>query len=173
MSQSQQPPSDTPASPARPEQIEKVQRDQAGRLVIHLKGRSEPLRDVRVARCFPWTLPDQYISVRTSEGKEVLLLESLDDLEVKARERIERELREKVFNPRIQRVLDFSDDFGVVSITAQTDRGEVTFQIRSRDDVRVLGPSRALLRDADGNVYELADMSALDSASRAYLSRYF
>jgi hypothetical protein len=86
---------------------------------------------------------------------------------------LEAELSDKVFNPKILKIVDYKDEFGVTSITAVTDRGEVTFQIRSRDDVRVLSPIRALFRDVDGNTYELADVTALDSAAQRNLQRYF
>jgi len=48
----------------------------------------------------------------------------------------------------------------------------VTFSIQSREDVRALSASRALFRDPDGNMYELADSEALDPASRKYLDDY-
>jgi hypothetical protein len=49
----------------------------------------------------------------------------------------------------------------------------VTFQVRSRDDVRVLSSTRALFRDADGNTYELADLNALDAAGQKWMQNYF
>ena len=39
------------------------------------------------------------------DGKELVLLRDLDGLEPQSRELIRRELRDKVFSPRIQRVL--------------------------------------------------------------------
>jgi hypothetical protein len=65
------------------------------------------------------------------------------------------------------------DEFNIVSLTAETDRGEVTFQVRSRDDIRYLSPTRALFRDPDGNTYELEDITQLDPASRKHLSHWF
>jgi hypothetical protein len=147
-------------------------RDEQGRLVVHLAGR-EPLVDARVARCFPWSVPGQFISIRSKEGKEVALLTTLDELPPEARGLIEQELGEKVFNPRILRVIECKHEFGMGRLIAQTDRGEVTFEIRTRDDVRVLSPIRALLRDADGNTYEVPDINALDRASRKHLDQYF
>ena len=78
-----------------------------------------------------------------------------------------------VSDEQIRRIVDYKDEFGVTSIEAETDRGTVTFQVRTRDDVRVLSPTRALFRDADGNTYELADLSALDQSSQKYLQDYF
>ena len=174
--------SDPPAEAARVEEvaaaperarIERIERDEAGRLVVHLAGREEPLVDVKVARCFPWSLPGHYVSILDKEGKEIALFDTLDELEGENRAIVEEELAAKVFNPIIRRVVGHKHEFGVTSITAETDRGRVTFQVRSRDDVRTLSATRALFRDADGNIYELPDLTKLDRASRKHLDRYF
>jgi hypothetical protein len=153
--------------------VQRIRRNAAGQLELDLHGRDEPVVDVKVVRCFPWTVPERYISLRGPEDKEVVMLRSLDDLDDKSRRVVEEELQDKVFNPKIQRILSFKDEFGVTQIEAETDRGRVTFQIRSRDDIRVLSHRRALFRDVDGNTYELSDLSALDAAGRKYLERYF
>jgi hypothetical protein len=157
-----------------PARIERVERTGAGELVVYLAGRKEPHKDACVARCFPWTLPDTYLSVRDKNGKEIALLKSLDELpDHDSREVIEGQLREMIFNPKIRRVLEWKHEFGVTRIRCETDRGEVTFQIRSREDVRILSPIRALLRDVDGNTYELADLSQLDPASQKHFMHFF
>jgi len=153
--------------------IEKVTRNEEGQLVVRVEGHDEPVVDARVVRCFPWSLPDGYLAVRTRDGHEMALLNSLDELDPASRKVVEQELHDKVFNPRIRRIVSHKHEFGVASLTAETDRGTVSFQIRSRDDVRTLSPTRALFRDVDGNTYELPDLARLDSASRKHLERYF
>ena len=153
--------------------IDRVWRNEAGQLVARVKGREAPVTDARVAYCFPWSLPERYIAIRDKDGKEIALLGTLAELDPASRAAVEEELREKVFHPAITRVVDLKSEFGVISITVETNRGRVTFQIRSREDVRVLSPTRALFRDADGNTYELADLAALDPASRKTLAEYF
>jgi len=153
--------------------IESITRNGAGQLEVRLQGREDVVVDARVARCFPWSLPEHYVSVRDRDGQELTLLKTLDALDEASRRVVAEELADKVFNPRILRVLDHKDEFGVTSITVQTDRGEATFQVRSRDDVRVLSATRAVFRDADGNNYEVADLDALDRVSRRFLSDYF
>jgi hypothetical protein len=167
-------PSHPPKDPTVPTPLpEKVQRDPAGKIVAYLPGASEPVTDVEVARCFPWSVPDQYISLRDEEGAEIAMIKEMDQLDEASQRVIQEELDKKVFNPKILEILDYAYQFGVASVTARTDRGEVKFQIRSRDDVRLLSPTRALFRDADGNIYELEDVNALDPASRKYLAHYF
>lgn len=151
----------------------RVERNEAGELIAHVPGREEAVREAQVARCFPWSFPDSYVSIRDKDGKEVRLLNSLDELDAQSRAVVKQELHDRVFNPQIQRVSSVKHEFGITTIVAETDRGEVSFQIRSRDDVRVLSPTRALFRDVDGNQYELTDLSALDPSSRKRLDQYF
>jgi len=153
--------------------IESISKNDAGQLVVRMRGQEQPFLDVRVARCFPWSLPGGYISVRDKDGKEIALFETLEELDPVSRDIVEAELQDKVFNPRVLRIIEHSNEFGVISIKAETNRGIVTFQIRSRDDIRYLSGSRALFRDADGNIYEIADFSKLDPDSRRLLQSYF
>jgi hypothetical protein len=153
--------------------IESITWNSVGQLVVRVKGREQPYVEAKVAKCFPWSVPETYISIRDKDGKEIALLNSADELDAVSKEALLRELRDKMFAPKILRVKDYKDEFGVTSVTAETDRGLVTFQIRSRDDVRVLSSTRALFRDADGNTYELADLNALDAAGRKCMQDYF
>jgi len=165
-----QPPAPLPWDERR---IRRLERNSKGELVVYLEGQDEPVVNVTVARCFPWSVADEYISIRDGDGKEVALLENLDALDPDSRSLLIQELREKIFVPKIRRVTRYRQEFDVVSISAETDRGEVTFQLRNRDDVRVLSPVRALLRDVDGNVYEVEDVTALDRTSQKHLEQFF
>ncbi len=153
--------------------VEKVEVNPAGELVVHVAGRDEPYVDAKVARCFPWSLPERFVSLVDADGKEIALFETLDELEPAVREVVEAQLARRVFNPVIRDVLEYKHEFGITEITAETDRGRVTFQLRGRDDIRTLTPTRALLRDADGNVYELPDLTTLNPAARKRLEHYF
>jgi len=153
--------------------IARIVRNQNGQLVVHVTGREEPIVDARVSRCFPWSLPECHVSIHDKHGKEIALLKTLDELDTDSRKVVQEEIRDKIFNPKITRIINHSREFDITSITAETDRGQVTFQIRARDDIRILSPTRALFRDADGNTYEVADLTVLDQATRKWLEQYF
>lgn len=153
--------------------VTRLERNASGQLVVHLAGGETPVTDVKLTRYFPWSMPDAYVSVRTDQGREVAVLTDLDDLDPDSRETLESELRDKVFNPKLLRILEYRHEFGISYVKAETDRGEVTFQFRGRHDIRLLSPTRALIRDVDSNTYELPDFNRLDPTSRRYLQRYF
>ena len=153
--------------------VKRLERNKAGQLVAHLDSDAEPIVDVRLARCFPWSFPDAYISIRNADGQEIAMLRTLDELDPSSREVAAAELLDKIFNPKIKQIVQCKHEFGISSITAETDRGRAIFQILSRDDVRLLSPTRALFRDVDGNTYELPDLTRLDPASQKHLHQYF
>lgn len=160
-----------PAAETQP-RVARLERNGLGQLVAHLEGTAEPVTDVVAARCFPWTLPETYVSLRTREGKEIALLKTLAELDEASRAVLEAELHDKVFNPKIKRITAHARDFGITSITAETDRGTATFEIRTRDDIRMLSATRIVFRDADGITYEVADLTALDPVSRGFVEEY-
>lgn len=163
-----------PEAPAGPAANNiRLERNTRGEVLAYVDGGDKPLEDVRVARCFPWSLQQEFISIRDKDGKEIALLEGLAGLDEQTRSLIDQELREKFFVPKIRRILRHSAEFGVTTITAQTDRGKVDFQFRDRDDVRMLSNRRLIFRDVDGNVYEIEDFGELDRASQKHVEHYF
>lgn len=153
--------------------LTELTRKDTGELVATFANAAEPFVDVRVARCLPWSEPDSLISIRDDDGKELVLLETLDDLPEDTRKLVEEELFDKHFSPRVLKVLSLDEKFGFVTIEAETDRGRVQFQIKGRDEVRALSATRCVLKDVDGNMYEIPDVTLLDAESRRSIVEYF
>jgi len=139
--------------------------DEQSKLVLKRPG-EEDVRDVRVRRAFPWSNPNQFVSIRNADGKELLLIESLTGLSENVRRTIEQTLTQSVFIPRITRVDEVDVRFGYQQWKVQTDRGPVEFRVQEREDIRFLPDGRFSLRDADGNVYELPPLTQMDEHSR-------
>ena len=139
--------------------------DEQRRLVLRRPGRDDAA-DVRVRRAFPWSAPDRYVSVRDSEGKELLLIDSLEPLEAGLRAAIARALGDGSFVPRITAVQDVDMRFGYLQWKVTTDRGPAEFRVQEREDIRFLPDGRFRIKDADGTVYEMLKLNELDEASR-------
>jgi hypothetical protein len=142
-----------------------LSKDDAGRLVLKRPGEPE-VRDVRVRRVFPLTHLDRYVSVRSAEGKELMLIEELSTVDPTQRRIIEEVLAITSFIPQIQRVDDVDLRFGYQQWKVQTDRGPAEFRVQEREDIRFLPDGRFRIKDADGNVYEMPSLSGLDDRSR-------
>ena len=139
--------------------------DDQARLVLRRPGKDDVV-DVRLRRAFPWSMPMGFVSVRDAEGKELLLIESLELLDVGRRKTIEAWLASSSFVPRILSVEDVDVRFGYQQWKVRTDRGRAEFRVQEREDIRFLPDGRFRIKDADGTVYEMVSLSQLDEASR-------
>ena len=140
-------------------------RDEQARLVLRRPGLDDVV-DVRVRRAFPWSAPDRFVSIRDSEGKELLLIDSLEPLDVARRTIIEGSLGDSSFVPRITSVIDVDLRFGYQQWKVKTDRGPAEFRVQEREDIRFLPDGRFRIKDAEGTVYEMVRLDELDEASR-------
>lgn len=137
---------------------------QAGTLTLDHQGAEHP--DVRIRRVFPWTKPNEYLSVRNADGKELALIKHLDELPAETRALVARHLDANTVVPTIKRVISVTPIHSENRWHVETDRGERTFDVQEREDVRFVGEFRFAIKDSDGNIYELPDTRALDPASQ-------
>lgn len=142
--------------------------DDVGRLVLKRPGQDDAV-GVTLRRAFPWTSPGRFVSVRSKDGKELLLIDDPAGLAGPLRNRIDGWLARHSFIPRITRVRSIDADFGYQQWSVETDRGPVDFRVQEREDVRFLHDGRFTVRDADGNVYELDRLDRLDPDTRRVL----
>jgi len=142
--------------------------DAQHKLILHRAG-EEDVADVRIRRSFPWSQPSHFVSIRSSEGKEILLIEDLAALESSLRAKIEGWLSAHSFIPKITRINEVDVNFGYQEWHVQTDRGPAQFRVQEREDIRFLHDGRFSVKDADGNVYEMSSLEKLDPQSRAAL----
>ncbi len=143
----------------------RIRRDDFRRLCVRLDDGPEFV-DVRPAPAFPVSGAAGYISFLDADDKEVLLMAGTEGLDPDSRQCLEDELDRVYFVPRILRIYDIEDAHGAARWEVETDRGYRMFDVRDREDVRVVEGSRILLQDADGNRYEIPDLFALDERSR-------
>lgn len=139
--------------------------NEKGQLVLKQAGQAD-VEDVRLRRSFPWTKTDEFISVRDSGGKEVLLIDRLTDLPTAQREQIQAALSDSSFIPTIRRVESINMDFGYQIWTVDTDRGPATFRVQEREDVRFLPDGRFSVKDVEGNVYVMPKVETMDEHSQ-------
>ncbi|MFC1526512.1 DUF1854 domain-containing protein [Candidatus Latescibacterota bacterium] len=145
--------------------------DEFEELYLQVEG-SEPAGPLRPRRAFPVRASGDFISLEDKEENEVGLIRRLADLDHESRAVLEAELERTYFTTLITRVEAIDVQYHVPHWQVETDRGTRDFELRSsRRDVRVLG-MRVLLRDADGNRYEIPDLQRLDQASRHIVDQH-
>ena len=139
--------------------------NQLDQLVLHRDG-VDDVTDVRLRRAFPWSRPDELVSVRDEKGKELELIARLADLAEDQREMVRRWLAMNSFLPKITSVKSVNNDFGYQQWNVATDRGPLNFRVQEREDIRFLPDGRFSIKDVDGNVYVMPRVDQLDAVSQ-------
>jgi len=147
-----------------------LHRNPAGRLVLVDEEGSEFV-DVQPVRSFPISEPDRWVSLVDRHGHELDSVDDLSDVPNETAQLIRQELADREFLPRIERIVSVKWNKEPHELNVITDRGPVEFLLRD-DDIRRLGPTRAILVDVHGVRFYIPDSRQLDAKSRRILSQY-
>ena len=122
-------------------------------------------------RLFPVSGLTKYITLLDSDGKEQAIIRNIDTLMPESKAVVNECLREYYMIPKIKRLIDSSEKYGILKWTVDTDRGKCSFEIRNRhSDIKMLYDGRVLVRDSNDNRYEITDYKSLDKNSLALLN---
>lgn len=158
-----------PEFPAVELPLLKLKTDDRGRMFVVRDGFDD--QQVLARRAMPWSLPGAFISLRNKDGIELAMIESLDVVPADARMQIEHFLEQATFIPKINRIEKIDLEHGYQLWDVVTEAGTLQLRVQEREDVRFLSETRFSVKDANGNVYEIADVNALDEQSQRELSR--
>ncbi len=145
-----------------------------GGLVRAVLGDGIAIEPAEFHRTFPFSAPDELISIRDSEGVEHGLLADLADLPSETAELIRQELRRRYFAPHITRIEKLTEKFGRSHWTVRTDAGPTNFEVQNEHaNLRDLPNGMLLLIDIHGNRYLLPPRAELDGRVRRQLEAMF
>jgi hypothetical protein len=135
----------------------------AGQLLLHSQGGSIPVRPVA---CFPWSEPNNYISLRNEAGTEVGFIHSSAELDHSSRTALEMTLRQTRFVFEVTGIEKVEDEFELRTWSVKTHQGPRSFQTKLDDWPRTLKKGDVIIRDLSGDLYHIKDPTALDAASQ-------
>jgi hypothetical protein len=124
---------------------------------------------VWVSRCFPWSEPGRFYSLRDAEGDEVAMVADAADLDPASRAVLEQALDDAGFVFRITAVRDIEDEIEIRRWRVTTAQGERTFQTRLDEWPRATPHGGFVIRDLGGDLFELPAPDRLDRRSRKLL----
>lgn len=124
-------------------------------------------------RLFPLSGKDKYISLLDEKGVETAIIRDLSTLPPSEREIIEECLGEYYFIPRISKINSLTEKFGMITISAETDRGHVNIELKGIvHSLKLIHGTRVLIRDTNDNRYEIPDITQLDRRSVQLIDSY-
>lgn len=131
---------------------------------VSLTVEGEEYARVQVVRMFPFSKPDQYISIRTAEetSKEIGVIADMGTFSGEVREMLLEQLALRYFTPIIEKVYQVKDEYGYAYFDVGTDRGRCRFVIHMGGNAVVhLSDTRIIISDIDENRFEIPDVSKL------------
>ncbi len=133
----------------------------------------ETIKGLTPKRLFPMTGENRYISLLDNDGKEVAIIRNLETLMPESRKVIDNALYEYYFIPKIIKINEITDKFGILTLDVETDKGRVKFGIKNRHyDIKQIYGCRILIRDRNDNRYEIEDSRKLDKRSLKLIYPY-
>ena len=126
-------------------------------------------RAVRVHRCFPWSEPGHFLSLRDADNEEFALVTSPDHLDEPSRLALEAALVEAGFVLEVMRITDVDEEVEIRTWKVETRQGARTFQTRLDDWPAEVPGGGIVIRDVAGDLYHVASPEDLDARSRTWL----
>ena len=139
------------------------------------KGETKHYARVAVHRCFPFSDPGRYISIREpdSDGREIGLIENIETVADETRVMLEEQLALRYFVPKILAIRGIREEYGYSYWHVKTDRGECRFTVRiGGGSFFAIGTNRYLAVDIDGNRFEIPDITRMTPKELKRLDLY-
>ena len=128
--------------------------------------------EVQVKQCFPWKHPQEYISLRNQDDKEVYLINNLLDLPTPYQKLIAKQLQQSMFVLDVVKIFSIEEDVELRRFHCLTEQGERTFQTKLEDWPEVINNNEILIEDLAGDLFRIHNWMMLDKKSRSFLSPY-
>jgi len=123
---------------------------------------------ITVLRAFPISALDEFLILNDEDGNEIGTVRDLNELDSESQRVLQDVLNQLYFVAEIIQVNVIEEQSHIPKWDVETDRGPRTFDLAStRRDIRILERGRILIRDADGNRYEIPDYRQLDAFSNS------
>ncbi|HEU5219338.1 MAG TPA: DUF1854 domain-containing protein [Gemmatimonadales bacterium] len=132
-------------------------------------GTPESTRPVVVRRCFPWSEPGKYISLRDENEEEVALVKDPADLTSESQLALGLAMAEAGFVFEVTRVIEVEEEVEIRHWKVDTRQGLRSFQTRLDDWPRALPGGGFLIRDVAGDLYRLPQADRMDKVSQELL----
>lgn len=144
----------------------RVERGADGRLFAVKNGKRTA---VKVCRCFPWSEPNRFVSLRDEKDAEVALIDDLAVLDPSSRGVLELALAEVGFVLEIERIESCEDVFEIRNWKVKTKQGARTFQTALDAWPREVPRGGYLIKDISGDLYFVPNPEGMDEKSQSIL----
>ncbi len=111
---------------------------------------------VYVHRCFPWSNPLNYLSLRDAQDGEHLLIRDLSDLDEKSQLALLEALKASEFCFQIEDIFEVFEEYELRVWKVRTDSGPRTFQTKLTDWPKSIPGGRYIVQDVYKDVFVMS-----------------
>jgi hypothetical protein len=149
----------------------RLRRNETGDTVATIDGSEYVIGQIQSV--FPISNRHHFALLRDEHGEELGIIEQAHELDPDSRRVLREELERSYFLPRITDIRDIDERHGVFTISVVTDRGPRTFEVRNpRQNVRPVGGGRYIIKDVDGNRYDIPKLRNLGPKSQNLMTEF-
>jgi len=144
--------------------------DAEGDLIV-LNLRNTRFHNVIPERPFPVSDP-VFVILKDVEGNDICTIRDTGKLDKKSRENLEKILNRLYFIPKITRINELDSVGDKFEWDTETKKGKRKFTTRGRDSIIFIG-KKIIISDIDDNIYQIENVSALDTRSTNMIQSTF
>ena len=144
-----------------------------GFITLSLSGEDKGM--VNIICTFPFTAPNEFLSVRTADDKmeELGIIENINDFDNETVAVIKKQLEIRYFMPEITKVYSVKEEYGHTYWSVLTNKGKHKFTSPSGSSGSVIRlQNRVIIKDSDQNRYEIPDITKLTPKEMKKLDLY-
>lgn len=116
---------------------------------------------VKVQRCFPWSEPLQFLSLRDMENQERLLIKELGELNEASQLVVMQAIAESQFCFSITEIVGIEEEYEMRTWQVMTEQGPRRFQTKLDDWPRHVPGGGRIIRDVHGDLYLIPRLETL------------
>jgi len=125
--------------------------------------------------CFAHSSPNEFISLRedSASGEEIGIIKNLNGLMPESKQIVTEMLQKRVFMPKIEKFNSVKTENGFAYFDCITNKGHIKFAISITSyDILRISDVRVILKDVDGNRFEIEDISELSVKEQRMIAEH-
>lgn len=130
---------------------------------------------INIIRAFPFSFPDEFLSVRKIDGKneEIGIIENINIFDEATVALINKQLEIRYFMPKILKIVSIKEEYGHTYWSVITDKGKCKFTSSSGSSGSVMQINdRVIIKDSAENRYEIKNINSLSQKELKKLELY-
>lgn len=137
--------------------------------ILHMELKGKRFECVTLVRCFPYAMPDRFISVRSADGGELAMIQDVNDLAEESIQVVREELHRNYMIPIVKQIISVKKRGTEWHLQVDTNYGLASMVMDNlHENIQPVTNNRWMATDKEGRRFELSDIDQMDARSREH-----